>query len=312
MELIVHLNHLDFVNEFLDMKIKAFVVGCDVFSCRSALSLSKDQLIQLKKQVHPKAKLFVLVNALVEQKYIEDLKEHLKMLHEIEIDGILFQDFGILHICREKQYSFELIYAPDTLNTNHETLNFLATKGIDGAFLAREIPLEEKQNIAKHTNIKTMIQIHGIEYMGYSKRNLLKNYFDVIQYDKTSSKKDKITIIADKQEDATYLYEDQYGSHMLTKKQIACIDVMSQLTDFTYLYLDSLFIEPFTFVEIVYLYVQAMQDIKQGNYAKEAKNLKELLIKLDPKISYHHGFLFDHTVYKIEDVRKREANENNQ
>ena len=41
----------------------------------------------------------------------------------------------------------EKIYDPETLNTNHLTLSVLKEQGIDGAFLAREIPLKEKQMI---------------------------------------------------------------------------------------------------------------------------------------------------------------------
>ena len=66
-----------------------------------------------------------------------------------------------LQICNEHNFDFEMIYHPDTLNTNQATLNYLGTQGINGCFfLAREIPLEEKKNIAKNVNVKTMIQVH--------------------------------------------------------------------------------------------------------------------------------------------------------
>lgn len=83
----------------------------------------------------------------------------------------------MLQICKENNYNFEMVYSPDTLNTNQATLNYLKTLGINSAFLAREIPLDEKMMIAKNTDLKTMIQVHGVEYMAYSKRKLLSNYF---------------------------------------------------------------------------------------------------------------------------------------
>ena len=33
------------------------------------------------------------------------------------------------------------------------------------------------------------------------------------------------------------------------------------------------------------------------------------LKKLTPEVEYYHSFMFDNTVYKIDDVRKREENE---
>lgn len=310
MELTVHLNSLSFVSDFMDMGVNVFVAGANCFSCRSELLLDYQQLTQLKTQLAHKARLFVLVNALVEQKYLDDLKSHLQKLENIGIDGLLFQDFAVLTICKENRYSFELIYAPDTLNTNHMTLQYLNNKGIDGAFLAREIPLKEKQEIASKLTCKTMMQIHGVEYMGYSKRYLLKNYFDVTNQTIAPTSKN-IKIIADKQEDEVHIYEDQYGTHMLSSKQIACIDVMAHLEAFDYLLIDSLMIPPFILVEVVYLYAQAMDYLKNGSYLKEVNNLKELLIKLTPNTTYYHGFLFDSTVYKIADVRKREEHVGN-
>ena len=54
----------------------------------------------------------------------------------------------MLQICKENNYNFEMVYSPDTLNTNQATLNYLKTLGINSAFLAREIPLDEKMMIA--------------------------------------------------------------------------------------------------------------------------------------------------------------------
>ena len=75
-----------------------------------------------------------------------------------------FQDFGVLQICNEKGYSFEKIYDPETLNTNHLTLSVLKEQGIDGAFLAREIPLKEKQNeLEQNCKLKQWFKVHGVE-----------------------------------------------------------------------------------------------------------------------------------------------------
>ena len=128
----------------MDLGVHDFIVGTNQFSCRQALTVDYIELKEIKEK-YPMIRLFVLVNALVEQEYLDDLKNHLDKLNECQIDGIIFQDFGVLQICNEKGYSFEKIYDPETLNTNHLTLSVLKEQGIDGAFLAREIPLKVKE-----------------------------------------------------------------------------------------------------------------------------------------------------------------------
>ena len=44
-------------------------------------------------------------------------------------------------------------------------------------------------------------------------------------------------------------------------------------------------------------------------HGKERKELLPQLHQVEPEVDYHHSFMFDATVYKIDDVRKREENE---
>ncbi len=299
MEYLVHINALEIVPQLKTLGINNYVVGMEEFSCRQALSLNYTQLKKLKEDL-PKQKLFVLCNALVEECNFEALKVHLKMLNDCNIDGLLFQDFGVLQIVSINQYKFKMIYSPDTLNTNYATLQVLGKKGISGAFLAREIPLVEKQKIASNVDIDTVVQVHGVEYMAYSKRNLLTNYFVNNGKIETTSYDDGITIKGQGIEDQCHIYEDKYGCHITTKRQIQTLDILDMLDCFTYGYIESLFLLPEHLVEVVKLYSNGVQD-----------NSISTLKALDKTMTYGHSFLFDQTVYSLEDIRKREANENN-
>ena len=73
MSLIVNINSLSYLYDYLDLGVEHFIVGTTQFSCRQALTLDYKQIVEIKKK-YPNIKLFVLVNALVEQKYLEDLK----------------------------------------------------------------------------------------------------------------------------------------------------------------------------------------------------------------------------------------------
>lgn len=310
MTLIVNLNSIDYIYDYLDLGVEYFVVGAPSFSCRQALTLNYEEIAALKNK-SKKIKVFVLVNALVEQHLLENLKIHLQSLADIHVDGILFQDFGVLEICKENHYNFEKIYMPDTLNTNDMTLSFLYEQGVDGSFLAREIPLEEKKIINSRVQMKTMVQIHGVEYMAYSKRKLLSNYKEVTNLTFDVDKKEDIQIRANGTEANCHIYEDDYGTHILSCKQICALDVLNHFMDFDYLFIDGQFIDDVLLLEVVNLYTQAVTFIHEKKYAKESIELMHLLYRLSPEIEYYHSFLFDSTVYKIADVRKREENEGN-
>ena len=300
MELVVHLNSRKFINDFIEIGIKNFIVGTKYFSCRQALSLDYQELKDLNEQLKDK-KLWVLVNALIE--------EHLIRLSHIGVDGILFQDFSVLQICKENNYNFEMIYSPDTLNTNQATLNYLKTLGINSAFLAREIPLDEKMMIAKNTDLKTMVQVHGVEYMAYSKRKLLSNYFKETGIDHGVLIDDNLTIQANAVNYRCHIYEDKFGCHVLSEKQLCTLDILSNFSCFDYLYFESLFIDDLKVVEIVSLYQEAINSISKETYGKVSKELISMLHQIENNVEYHHSFMFDATVYKIDDVRKREENE---
>lgn len=308
MELVVHLNSKKFINDFIEIGIKNFIVGTKYFSCRQALSLDYQELKDLNEQLKDK-KLWVLVNALIEEHNLDELVDHLAKLNEIKIAGILFQDFSVLQICKENNYNFEMIYSPDTLNTNQATLNYLKTLGINSAFLAREIPLDEKMMIAKNTDLKTMIQVHGVEYMAYSKRKLLSNYFKETGIDHGVLIDDNLTIQANAIDYRCHIYEDKFGCHILSEKQLCTLDILSNFSCFDYLYFESLFIDDLKVVEIVSLYQEAINSISKKTYGKVSKELISVLHQIENNVEYHHSFMFDATVYKIDDVRKREENE---
>ena len=308
MELVLALNSDKFLYDFLSIGVKYFVVGTKYFSCRQALSLDYHQLAKLKEKLGDK-ELWVLVNALIEESNLDLLEKHLAKLNELKIDGILFQDFAVLQICKEQNYHFKMIYHPDTLNTNQATLNYLGLQGIDGAFLAREIPLNEKQKIAQEANIKTVVKIHVVEYMAYSKRKMLTNYFKEIGHENQISIDDEITIKANGVDYQCHIYEDQYGCHILSKQQMCCLDIMSSMSDFDYLYIESLYVDDLKLVEIVNLYQDAIDSCQKQQFGKVSHDLMAQLKKLTPEVEYYHSFMFDNTVYKIDDVRKREENE---
>ncbi len=163
--------------------------------------------------------------------------------------------------------------------------------------------------IGQKSSIKPWIQIHGVEYMAYSKRKLLSNYKEFTHLDFPVDKEAQIEIKANGVDEHCHIYEDFYGTHITSTNQMCALDVLNQFLDFDYLLIDGQYISETDLLEIVHLYKQGLDAISNNTYNKESLELIQLLYRLTPNIHYYHSFLFDSTVYKIADVRKREENE---
>lgn len=292
MKLIVHLNDLNIVNDLINLEVDGIVVGTKNFSSRGILKLEIEEIKALIEQVNNQMEIYVLVNQLYHQHVIKDLKKFLVELDQLSITGILFQDFGVLNLAQELNVHYKLMYAPDTLNTNHKTLNTLAHLGIDEAFLARELHLDEVNNIVEKCEINVMGLIHGVQYISHSRRLLLSNYLECINQQQDTDYKANFVIKVNNKEEYSHIFEDEFGTHILTCNELCTLDLK---LPFDYGYIETMYLDNDYILDIISFY-------------KQHRSLEELKLKY-PTHQYDQGFFNDGTVYKIEDVRKREEHE---
>lgn len=299
MKIVLSLNSQDRLYDYVDMGVKTFVLGSSYsFHCPYCFSLDEIKAISEKySQCH----FYVAVNALYDQHEIKDLQAYIKALSQLSIEGLLFQDFGVLQIVKEQGYDFDMMYAPETLNTNANTLNVLNSQGVTSAFLSRVIPLQEQLDIFKQVNMPLMIQGHGVEYIAASKRELLTNYQEVTHLDFDVHHHDLML----KPRNSEYLlkiFEDQRGTHIFSNDRLYTLDLLRQIQDFDYLYIETLMMSEQEAIEVTSLYCEALKSLENQTFDHDIKEYMNLLYHL--KTPLDRGFLFDQTVYKLEDMRK--------
>ena len=307
MKIVLSLNKKERLYDYISMGISTYVLGGE-HSFYAPYYFSLEEIKEMVKQ-HTNCHFYVSVNALYDNHKMEDIEDYLSKLNEIGVYGIVFQDFGVLQIVKTKQYQFDMMYSPETLNTNVKTLNVLKKYGITSAFVSKVIPLEEQIMILKDADLPIMIQGHGVEYIAASKRNLLTNYKEASGLEFDVSMDSRLTLKARNSEEEYYIYEDEKGTHIFSKNRLYTIDLYNHLCDFDYLYIETLMMSEVEAVEIASLYSDALYSHHAGKYNKEVKEYTNLLYKL--RTPLQRGFLFDSTVYKLEDMRKRD-NERNQ
>lgn len=307
MKLALHLNSTRYLYDYLSMGVELFVVG-GKYSSGHVLNLSIDEMRDVKEKCIDK-KVYVLVNGLYDEHEIEGLEVYLKELNNIHVDGLLFQDFGVLTIVKENGYSFDMMYSPDTLNTNGMTLDVLSYYGITSAFVSRVIPMQEQLLIKEQTSIPLMIQAHGVEYIAASKRELLSTYKQATNKEFSSNKENMIVLMPRNSEYECYVYEDSRGTHVYSCSRLYTLDLLNTLEVFDYLYIETLFMSETEAIEVTSIYSDCIKAVDSGWYNKEVKEYMPLLRRISPSLD--RGFLFDQSVYKLEDMRKLD-NERNQ
>lgn len=306
MEIILSLNKKERLYDYLSMGIETFLLGGE-FSAYTPCAFSLLEMNQMRVD-YPQCSFYVAVNALYDQHVIETLEDYIVNLYRIGVHGLVFQDFGVLQIVKEKGLHFDMMYSPDTLNTNASTLNVLYQQGVTSAFISKVIPLEEQLFIKENVSMPLMIHGHGVEYIAASKRKLLSSYQEASSLSFDLSQDAQLELKARGNDYEFYIYEDQRGTHIFSKTRLYTLDLLNQISDFDYWFIDTLMMDDEEAIEIASLYSDALYSFYQETYDKDVKSYMELLYRLRTPLD--RGFLFDQTVYKLEDMRKMDNERN--
>ena len=76
------------------------MAGSD-YSVLTPVKFSIEELKEIKEQAK---ELYVYVNAMYDEHDLEGLENHIDALHDIGINGLIFQDFGVLRMVNQKGY----------------------------------------------------------------------------------------------------------------------------------------------------------------------------------------------------------------
>lgn len=258
-----------FKGSFDDLeKYSSIVVAADKFSIANDYTFSNKQiegLVRLCKRQD--SKLYILVNAMIYDEDLEDLKLHLEWIKSLSVDGIYFADLAVFMIARDLGLEHLLIYAPGMTVVNSEDVREYLETGIAGLELANELTLDEKVLIAKNNPNKVGIVISGYLLMSYSKRKVLKNYFNEI--DKKMDLKDNYNLRLKERtrEGLMPVYEDEYGSYIYSEYIFHSFKVLHDLKDvpFKYFRIDGIFLEQDIIEDLMKSY-EAMILGRQDNF----------------------------------------------
>lgn len=122
-------------------------------------------------------KVYITVNMYPHNEDLVGLDKYLIYLQKINIDAIIVADPGVYKIAREVAPNLSIHISTQATIVNWSGIKFWEDLGgVERVVLARELTLEEIEEIKAKTNVELEIFIHGAMCMSYSGRCLISNY----------------------------------------------------------------------------------------------------------------------------------------
>ena len=103
-------------------------------------------------------KIFIVMNKMMENEDIENLKDILVRIDKLNISGIYFYDLSILELKKELKLNVDLVWNNTHMVTNYSSCNYYYDEGCKYSYLSNEITLDDILLINKVKNIMTLFK----------------------------------------------------------------------------------------------------------------------------------------------------------
>ncbi len=240
-----------------------FVIGNSRFSARITNSFEEaeiNQIIDFAKD--EKKEVFLNFNKMFVNNDFLDFDLFLSKLKLDLVKGIIIADLGLLKHLVEKGLTKQLIYNPETLLTNQFDFNFLSNLKIQGAFMSKEITINQIIEIIDNKKYRSFYYGHGHMNMFYSKRQLISNFAKYYNLDLNSNALNYSLTEPHRLGRYFPVLEDQAGTHIFRDKVLNSFEILDQLNKLDYFLIDTIFKDDNYGVQILDLYLNGFNQDK--------------------------------------------------
>ncbi len=164
----------------------ALYLGLKSFSARAtATNFDEQELDEITAYAHHlKRKVYVTLNTLIKQNEQQKLIENLDVCSRCKVDAIILQDLGVAYLIKKMYPNLEMHASTQMAVHNKEGALFLKSLGFSRVVLARELTLNEINDIASIEGLETEVFIHGA--LCYSYSGICQ--FSALEYDKSANR----------------------------------------------------------------------------------------------------------------------------
>lgn len=180
-------------------------------------------------------KVFITVNILAHNRDLQQIPPYLEKLQEMQVDGLIISDPGIIKLARHYAPSLPLTLSTQANVTNYEAAAFYRDLGVKRIVLARELSLEEIEEIKERVDIEIEMFIHGAMCVSYSGRCLLSHYMTgrSANYGACAHPcRYRYALVEEKRPGQYYpIEEDQRGSYILNSRDLCLLEYLPRLME---------------------------------------------------------------------------------
>ena len=218
----------------------AVYCGGKKYSLRAhASNFSNEQLAEAVDYAHERGvKLYVTVNIFAHKEDMQGLDKYLLFLRDIQVDGIIISDPGILSLAKEIIPDIPVHLSTQANVTNPANAKFWEAQGVARLNVARELSLVEIAEIRKTLDEKTLVEVfvHGALCISYSGRCLLSYYFtgrDANRGECAHPCRYKYVLQEEKRPDQYFpVEEDEHGTYIFNSKDLCLLSKLPQLISY--------------------------------------------------------------------------------
>lgn len=215
----------------------AVYMGGPNFSLRAyAGNLDNESMNEAVSFLHQRGKkAYITVNIIAKNSDLAALPAYLEELAALQPDALIVSDLGVMRLARR--------YAPDlplTISTQANVCNYEAAAaftdlGAKRLVLARELGLDEIEEIARKTDVELELFIHGAMCVAYSGRCLLSHYMTGRSANQGACAHPcrYSYVLQEEKRPGQYfpIHEDQRGTYILNSRDLCLLPYIPQLID---------------------------------------------------------------------------------
>jgi len=213
----------------------AVYMGGKQFSLRAkAGNFSDEKMLEAVEYAHSHGvKVYITINILAHNRDFAGLDVYLFQLQKAGVDGLIISDPGILRRARICVPEIPVHLSTQANVTNAEAAVFWFEQGVSRLNLARELSLEEIQEVRRGTKGELEIFVHGALCISYSGRCMLSNYMtgrDANQGACAHPCRYSYKLIEEKRPGEYFpVEEDERGTYIFNSKDLCLLEGLPEL-----------------------------------------------------------------------------------
>ena len=221
---------------------------------------------------------FILINRILDNDSLDKLEELLKT-NKKRIKGIVYDDFGVLHIINKLSLDVIKINYQNHFGTNYKSINENLEYN-DSVVVSSDITVDEIEEITKKVNKPVCLFLFGMLQAMYSRRTLLKNYYEQFDEDYENN----LEVLEKISNNSFVMVENEYGTVGYQKNYYNGLELLG--------------------MDNVLYYIVNPLFLSDDNQVKLIDDINNKKITID--IPLDTGFLHKSTIYKLKEVPKNE------